>query len=159
MAFASNPTGFQALLGTLGMSALVSCAAYSRPVHQLPPDDPRLAAIESSCRSQYLGSKPSVANFQINECIDRRVAALFEPPDPPLTPEERRERERSFCRMQSKAVAIRSCLDRVDHPPVVEPEPVLTPAERRARDLRNCRFMGKMATVADCERRVRERSE
>jgi hypothetical protein len=147
--------GLQALVASLGLSALMSCAGAHRPVHELPEDDPRLASIESDCRSRYMGTKPAVAHFAIRDCVDRRVAALFEPPPPPLTAEERRERARTACRMHGKAIQVMDCLDRVDHPPPPPPpEPVLTTEDRARRDRMRCQMAGKPIQVQDCLRRL-----
>ncbi|HSA58928.1 MAG TPA: hypothetical protein VLJ37_04515, partial [bacterium] len=71
----SSLAGLQALIATLGFSALIDCAGAYRPTHELPPDDPRLGPIEADCRTRYLGTKPAVAHFAIQDCVDRRVAA------------------------------------------------------------------------------------
>lgn len=159
MAYTAPIAGLQAFIATLGLSAFIGCAGTYRPVHELPPDDPRLGPIESECRSRYSGTKAAVAHFQIRDCVDQRVNALFEPPPPPLTPDQIRERERYACRMQGKAIQISDCLDRVDHPPPPPPpEPVLTTEEREERDRRNCQMLGKAAYVSDCLDRLRRHS-
>ena len=151
----SSLAGLQAFVTSLGLSALMSCAGVPRPAHELPEDDPRLASIESDCRSRYMGTKPAAAHFAIRDCVDRRVAALFEPPPPPLTAEERRDRARAACRMQGKALQVMDCLDRVDHPPPPPPpEPILTPEERTRRARMRCQMAGKPIQVQDCLHRM-----
>ncbi|HSA58810.1 MAG TPA: hypothetical protein VLJ37_03920, partial [bacterium] len=127
-----------------------------RPTHELPPDDPRLGPIEADCRTRYLGTKPAVAHFAIQDCVDRRVAALFEPPPTPPTAGERRDRERAACRMQGKMIAVMACLDRVDHPsPPPPPEPPSTPEDRARRGRMRCQMMGKPIQIHDCLGRLR----
>jgi hypothetical protein len=151
MAYTAPIAGLQAFLTTLGLSAFIGCTGVYRPVHELPPDDPRLGPIEQDCRSRYSGTKPAMAFVQIHECVERGVAALFEPPPRPLTAEERRERDRTACRMQSKAIQVSACLEQVDHPPPPPPlEPVLFPEERERRERWGCMTLGKAAYVSHC---------